>query len=185
MARNESISENAEWTVMIGECFVLVSGHQLGNSEFSGTRNLPQNSVNGIMHGCCRYPYIAHPVAARQGWGTGHHRGLTMDAPLGCDEAGPERHSLRDLISGYAADDSRTIKMMGGTSNMSDPLGCRDQRIELRGVAFNEEEPVQVASVCVEEHGIESLNRTLLLQAAKVLYKFLEVLGADLFPSRN
>ena len=59
--------------------------------------------------------------------------------------------------------------MKGGASNMSDPLGRRDQRIQLRGVAFNQEKPVQVASVRVEEHDIECLNRTLLLQAAQVL----------------
>jgi hypothetical protein len=34
MARNESISENAVWTAMIGACFVPVSGHQPRNSEF-------------------------------------------------------------------------------------------------------------------------------------------------------
>jgi hypothetical protein len=34
MARNESISENAVWTALIGACFVPVSGHQPRNSEF-------------------------------------------------------------------------------------------------------------------------------------------------------
>jgi hypothetical protein len=53
---------------------------------------------------------------------------------------------------------------------MSDPLGRRDQRIQFCRVAFNQEKAVQVASVRVEEHGFECLNRTLLLQATQVLY---------------
>jgi hypothetical protein len=36
----------------------------------------------------------------------------------GWDDAGPECHSLHDLISGYAADDPRTIEMKAGASNM-------------------------------------------------------------------
>jgi len=54
---------------MIGECFVLVSGHQLGNSEFSGPRNFVHYSVNGIMHGCCRNPDHDESQKAERGCG--------------------------------------------------------------------------------------------------------------------
>src|ERR1035437_8124554 len=101
------------------------------------------------------------------------------------DETGPKRHSAHDLITGYAADDPGTIEMKAGASDMSDPLGCCHQRIQLRRVAFNQKESVQVASVRVEKYDIEGLNCTLLLKANQVTHELLEVLRAHLFPAWN
>src|ERR1035437_11024840 len=98
------------------------------------------------------------------------------------DETGPKRHSAHDLITGYAADDPGTIEMKAGASDMSDPLGCCHQRIQLRRVAFNQKESVQVASVRVEKHDIEGLNCTLLLKANQVTHQLLELLPAPLSP---
>ena len=118
-------------------------------------------------------------------YSTGYSQPARRIRHSGWDNAGPECHSPHDLVTGHATYNPRTIQMEGGASNMSDPLGRRNQRIQLCGVALDQEKSVQVASVWVEEHDIESLNRTLLLQAAKVLHELLEVLCQELTGSNQ
>jgi hypothetical protein len=77
----------------------------------------------------------------------------------GWDDAGPKCHSAHHLIARYSPDESRAFQMKGGASNMSGPLGRRNQRVQLRRVAFDQEKSVQVAPVRVEKHDIEGLNR--------------------------
>ena len=62
-------------------------------------------------------------------YSTGYSQPARRIRHSGWDNAGPECHSPHDLVTGHATYNPRTIQMEGGASNMSDPLGRRDQRV--------------------------------------------------------
>src|SRR5437588_12258018 len=68
---------------------------------------------------------------------------------------------------------------------MSNPVGCRDHRIEFGRLSFDQKEAVQVAAVRIEKHDLESLNRALLLQSTQILDELVEMPRTRLFPAWN